>query len=364
MKKIISILIFICLLILVSCNVNEEPKIKVTDIKLVEHQEVVTEGSMFDESSVFVNVTFSDGTKKIYCDSDIAFDYQSFDSTTPGMYRIKATITDIDVSFEIVVEVVEKVFKILMIGNSFSDDTVQWIHEICDDLGIELTIANMYIGGCVLSTHLQNLKYDKKAYEYVSYNKTTKRWSRTKNVSISEAIEYDDWNYISLQQGSSQSGLINTYKDIDEIMDYVLALKEDVKFVWNMTWAYQQDSGHGNFGTYKNDQMTMYNAIVDCVKGEVVPNERFDCIIPNGTAVQNARTSFVGDNLCRDVYCHLTNEFGRYIAGLTFVYAVTGVDISNVKYSPNLAEKYVLLAKESAKNAINNPFEVTESIYK
>ena len=366
MKKIFTILLLVCLVMLNSCGkTNEQPKIKVTDIKVTEYQKNVIEGNMFDEASVFVDVTFSDGTKKVYCDNDITFDYQNFDSSTPGMYRIKATINDIDVSFEIAVEVVKKVFKVLMIGNSYADDTVQWIHEICDDLNIEFTIANLYIGGCTLATHLNNLKYDKKAYEYVSYNKITKTWSRQKNTSIEDALSYDDWNYISLQQASHHSGYADTYDDINEIMDYVLAFKEDVKFIWNMTWAYEQDSNHTNFGNYDNDQLQMYEAIINSVKEKVLPNDLFSCIVPNGTAIQNARTSFVGDNLCRDSYCHLTLDFGRYIAGLTFVYSLTKVDIDNVNYAPmNLKDEYILVAKEAAKNAVLNPYVITESIYK
>ena len=252
---------------------------------------------------------------------------------------------------------------ILMIANSYGDDTVQWVHEIAANYGVEINIANLYIGGCVLSTHLANLNNDAKAYEFVTYNKETKTWSRAKNTSISYALSTRDWDYVSLQQGSSESGLAYTYDDINAVMDKVLAIKPDVKFIWNMTWAYEQDSGHSNFGTYGNDQMIMYNAITNAVIEKVLPNSRFEMIIPNGTAVQNARTSFIGDNLCRDVYCHLTEDFGRYIAGLSMFSKVTGIDISDITYSPGLTDYRRGIAVESVKNAIKNPFSITNSIY-
>ena len=110
--------------------------------------------------------------------------------------------------------------------------------------------------------------------------------------------------------------------------------------------------------------MTMYNAIVAAVQEKVVPNNRFKLIVPNGTAVQNARTSHIGDNLCRDVYCHLTLDFGRYIAGLTMVAAVTGVDISEISYAPaGVSEIQKAIAIESVLNALANPFEITQSKY-
>ena len=110
--------------------------------------------------------------------------------------------------------------------------------------------------------------------------------------------------------------------------------------------------------------MYMYNAIVESVQSKVVPNERIVKIVPNGTAIQNARTSYIGDNLCRDEHCHLTNDLGRYIAGLTMVAALTGMDISNISYSPSLSPEYKQIAIESVQNALNNPFEITNSQYK
>ena len=193
---------------------------------------------------------------------------------------------------------------------------------------------------------------------------TTKQWDRKDYTSIADAMKMEDWDYISLQQGSYQSGKADTYNTIDAIMDRILELKSDVEFLWNMTWAYQSDSGHANFYMYDHDQMKMYNDIVNAVQTKVIPNERFKYIIPNGTAVQNARTSQLGDTLCRDVYCHLTLTLGRYIAGLTLVGTVADVDIREVTYSPNITELEKIIAIESVYNALNEPYKVTESPYK
>ncbi|MBP5216814.1 MAG: DUF3795 domain-containing protein [Bacilli bacterium] len=55
--------------------------------------------------------------------------------------------------------------KILFLGNSFSDDTVQWMPDIAEALGIPVKVENLYIGGCSLQTHLENIQEDKPAYE-------------------------------------------------------------------------------------------------------------------------------------------------------------------------------------------------------
>ncbi len=59
----------------------------------------------------------------------------------------------------------------------------------------------------------------------------------------------------------------------------------------------------------------MYQAIADAVKKAAKVN-KIKIVIPSGTAIQNARTSFIGDHLNRDGY-HLDVKIGRYTAACT-----------------------------------------------
>ena len=98
----------------------------------------------------------------------------------------------------------------------------------------------------------------------------------------------------------------------------------------------------------------MYKAITRCVQAKVLPNEDISLIVPNATSIQNARTSSLGDTLTRDGY-HLSYDVGRYIAGVTFFHAVTGMDISNLTYAPDgVGEEVRKIAIESAINAVKN----------
>ena len=109
--------------------------------------------------------------------------------------------------------------------------------------------------------------------------------------------------------------------------------KNHTQFIWNMTWAYSKNSTHEQYFFYNNDQLKMYNAIIKCVKKCIITNKDIVKIIPNGTAIQNGRTSFVGDNWNRDGF-HLRYDIGRYLAGLNAFKTLTNVDISKVKYFP------------------------------
>ena len=253
--------------------------------------------------------------------------------------------------------------KVLFIGNSFSDDTIQWMYEIAEDLGIDVVVENMYIGGCTIEKHYENICYDLRAYEWVHRKSYT--WLRSPNIALAPIIASQEWDFISFQQASGSSGVSSTYSELSPLIKEVqkhLTNKNHTQFVWNMTWAYQGNSTHDEFPKYNSDQLTMYNAICDSVKECVLPLDDIKTIIPNGTSIQNARTSYIGDNLTRDGY-HLSLDLGRYIAGLTAIKALTGADIDKCLYS-EVDKSQTQVAKESVNNAIKKNFEITPSIYK
>lgn len=262
--------------------------------------------------------------------------------------------------------------KILMIGNSFSDDTIEYAYQIATDLGIEqVVLGNLYIGGCNLNTHYANVRRDAHTYIY-RYNNSGK-WTNRENFSIKDALISDNWDFISLQQSSGVSGQTESYNSLPNIISELQKLcaeskNTSVSLVWNMTWAYQGDSTHSEFYKYQNDQMVMYEAIVSAVKKVIVTNDAISIVIPNGTSIQNARTSFLGDTLTRDGY-HLSIDTGRYVAALTMMHALTGMSIDSVTFIPPAlasnaqAERIRDVCIESAKNAVTAPYAVTQSQY-
>ncbi len=253
--------------------------------------------------------------------------------------------------------------KILMIGNSFSCDTIQWMYGIAKDAGVEkLYLGNLDSPGFSLSNHLIHAKENLPKHFYHTNSNGT--WSVEKDYLLSDAVAAQNWDFISFQQSSGSSGQPYSYDVLQELMDFVRNLCPNAKFVWNMTWAYQADSTHSAFVNYKKDQAYMYKAITRTVQAKVLPNEGISLIVPNATSIQNARTSYLGDTLTRDGY-HLSYDVGRYIAGVTFFHAVTGIDVSNLTYAPDgVSDEARKVAIESAINAVKTPYEVTLSQYK
>ena len=52
----------------------------------------------------------------------------------------------------------EKPLKVLMIGNSFSQQMPKAMPPVVKDLGLKLDICSLYIGGCPISKHWHNVQ--------------------------------------------------------------------------------------------------------------------------------------------------------------------------------------------------------------
>ncbi len=260
---------------------------------------------------------------------------------------------------------IEKSIKILAIGNSFSVDAMQYLHGILTDAGYtDIALGNIYKGSCTLETHASYFADNTAGYTY--YKNTTGEWVTTSSYAPHNAFTDEDWDYISMQQASGMSGIASSYDPyLANLINIVTENCPNAELVWHMTWAYQGNSTHSSFPNYDSDQMTMYNAILNTVQSRIVTDNNFVKIIPNGTAIQNMRTSYVGDTLTRDGY-HLSYNIGRYLAALTFAKTLTGCALENITYTPSeytYSDTLLAAMKEAANNAIAKPFEVTASTY-
>ena len=253
-----------------------------------------------------------------------------------------------------------KKVSILFLANSFADDTIQYMPEIANELGYDLDLYNLYIGGCDINRHINNILNKEKAYELRVYNKEKHIWETQYEVASTTFIPSKRWDYIVLQQSSYFSGLPHGLDNIEKLIELVKSLANpDVKFIWNMTWSYPHYSDLEVFQKeYKNDSKFMYESIVKNVKEYILPNKDFVKIIPNGTALGNAREHLKDELLYRDGF-HLSYQFGRFLAGLTATSAILDEDITNVNYHPiEIDEGTIKIYKDSVRKAIESPLEI------
>ncbi len=364
-------------------NDSSQENASVTSITLTGAKTSYAFAEDFSTAGLVVTATMEDGTQKALDSKNYTVTSEDFNSMKPGTYQaeVKVNGTNVTKTFDVTVSQANKL-KVLMIGNSYADDTINYSYEIAKNIGIpeeNILVADIYIGGCVLDTHWANAQSNAAAYRFGLEREGWFDGSSYANWTMKQAIEYADWDFITFQQGSAMSGVPNSYSNLQNLMDYVLRIATDtvnnpnanpnVKLVWHQTWAYAQNSPNTGFSNYNYNQTVMYNSIQSCLQLNVL-NKDFAAIIPNGTAIQNARTSFIGDNLTRDEYDHLSHDAGRYIAALGLVGTLTGRDMSQVTWKPTdsgfsytMSDEMIAVCKESHKNAMAKPYEVTQSEY-
>lgn len=277
--------------------------------------------------------------------------------------KFATTIEQLSTSLELSVPGTKDdgVLKILAIGNSFSEDALEdHLYDLAKAEGIKIVIGNLYIGGAPLDLHWSNAQKNAAVYDYRKIGEDGIK-SSTPNTSIAMGVADENWDYISFQQVSGNSGRYETFvKPLPALFGYVQerSTNPQVKYVLHQTWAYAQTSTHPNFPNYGKDQKVMYQAIVDTYrKAQALVDIAY--VIPCGTAIQNGRSSLIGDNFTRDGY-HLDRGIGRYTAACTWFEMLTGINVIGNSYKPEeISDLEAEIIQHAAHAAVRHPDKVT-----
>ena len=264
-----------------------------------------------------------------------------------------------------IISLTARQIKVLAIGNSFSQDAVEnYLWELANANGDTIIIGNMYIGGCALERHYLNSISGSTDYSYrkVKNGELTK----TEGYTLKEAFQDEKWDYVSFQQVSQLSGMPETYFPyIDSLI--VFARKHtnnpQLKILLHAMWAYARDSKHSGFAFYGNNQLTMFRSIVNAVL-YVAGRIGADFIVPSGTAIQNGRTSKLGDSFCRDGY-HLELTYGRYTAACVWFEKLCGISAIGSAFRPQSITPFeAKIAQYAAHFAVRNPTRITSLTFR
>ncbi len=221
--------------------------------------------------------------------------------------------------------------KILSIGNSFSEDAQSYLKKIADSVGAPLKAVNLFIGGCSLSIHADCIRNNSKSY---MYELNGERIGRA--VSVEDVINEEDWDIITVQQASQDSGKYETYYYGLYLLGYIKAKCANSKVFFHETWAYESDS-EARLVNYGKSQEQMYNSIK--LAANHFCQENGLPVIPVGEVIAEIRKQPLfdypngGQSLCRDG-SHLHLIYGRYAAGATWFETLLGGDILKSDYIP------------------------------
>lgn len=233
--------------------------------------------------------------------------------------------------------------KILAIGNSFSEDATYYLHDILSAAGVDNKVVNLYIGGCSLERHWQNIEGNKREYQYQLNGRKTDRY-----VTIETVLEEEDFDVIVTHQASHDSGWMCTYEPFLGLLLQYLEEHSAAKVFLNETWAYEKTSTHPNFMRYERSQEKMFEAVKAAY--ETAAEKHGLPLIRSGEAVQRIRQlpEFASGEQCitRDGF-HMHFLYGRYAVALMWAVKIAGIDAKSCNVIPTAEFMPGLQAEES-----------------
>ena len=151
----------------------------------------------------------------------------------------------------------QRPLRVLMIGNSFSVSCMRHMPNVAKALGLKLDITSMFIGGCSLQRHANNIvssELDFRPYR-ISRNWCGKDYFRecidntdkslygsgfenlTKS-NIPQMLKAGDWDVVTIQQASGSSWRPETYRPCgDLVVDTIRRLAPGAEIVLQETWS-------------------------------------------------------------------------------------------------------------------------------
>ena len=200
----------------------------------------------------------------------------------------------------------EKSLKVLTVGNSFSICLERYFPEVVRSVpGCEVTLESIYIGGCSLERHWNNIVREEANPEDRHFKEFTYR----------QKLESQKWDIVSIQQCSPLSWKPETYFPYaEELCGYIAQYAPTAEIVIQQTWSYRADDKR--LAEWGIDALAMdeqvfaaYRAAAEKLKLRVVPV---------GLAIHRARKNQPGgyEPLDRSQYtCPDLPDMSRYFLG-------------------------------------------------
>lgn len=205
--------------------------------------------------------------------------------------------------------------KVLAIGNSFSQDATRYLRKIAQAAGEDMKVVNLYIGGCPLSRHYKNMNNDACDYSLEFGGETTGFY-----VSIKEALQSDEWDFVTMQQVSHKSTDYATFQPyLDALSAYVTFHAPCAKQVMHQTWAYEDGSARLTQELQYESSDQMFDDI-KAAYDQAAEAIAADRIIPSGESMHLAVKQGI-QNMHRDTF-HASLGAGRYLLAATWFEAL------------------------------------------
>ena len=240
----------------------------------------------------------------------------------------------------------ECVLKIMIIGNSHSQDTFWLLHEVFADQMPEqqVVLGVMYYSGCTVTQHVQFTNEDRHVYKY--HRNIDGTWENMLEANMDAGLCDQDWDIIVYQGGRRDTN--DTYnltgrRALEQIVSQRVA--GPYTSVWQVTWPspeeptfydpsyrVQPPANWVNYlqTNYDHDVFKQFAVMTGKAKEYLLTDDTYDKVICSGAGIMHAHAVLGVPQLelWRD-YTHLS-DYGRLIAAHAFYTQLTGNKVTRI----------------------------------
>lgn len=300
-------------------------------------------------------------------------------------------------------EAVRPALRILVFGNSFTYNTLDYVPALLEEIlpETEIVMGICYDGACTLERHIIKFNGGDEESEipaeysrYSEYRTSVGHWASVADEYTPQmALDRQDWDVIVLQQSVEN---LHSFDELSAYCELLLGyLSSPVNFVYNMAQARHPgdtgwliDSVEGVTGMERSN--SHFQAIADYAQ-RALETPYISAVLPCATAVQNLRTlPFAADcgelgYFSKDDGGHLQEGIAPLAAGYAAAYQIAamcgespklyGLTLmptdewmketnipSRISNGPcvGVSRENLVLAQKCAMMAVKHPFEITD----
>ena len=141
-----------------------------------------------------------------------------------------------------------KPLRLLAIGNSFTESLLRDLPPMAAAEGRPLAFANLYIGGCPLRRHAENLEASAAAPSFRPYRASFRGFPEEDGLageapaSANEMLARGDWDVVTVQQASHESWDYANYQPWGHaVVEAIRRACPGAEVAIQQTWAYRAD---------------------------------------------------------------------------------------------------------------------------
>ena len=265
--------------------------------------------------------------------------------------------------------------RVLSIGNSFSIDANLILPQVVVDAGVPrdnfVLYATIYAGASL--EYWDNMYTTDTPLPYLHYMGGKLLRLEDKEWTLRTLLQSQPWDVVVIQQASALSTNHKSFQPyMNRMIEYIRqdCPNKHVRIGWQLTWSYPQTATSGPVYEEGWRKIAM-------IANQKCHDAGIDFIIPSGTAIQNARTTELGENsngITRDGL-HLSFGVGVYIAAMTWyesifrpIYgkSIIGVPVSKAikdcdrgkEGFQEITDENYLICQQCVKEAVSDPLHL------